>query len=491
RRYDYYLTDESQDTSPVQHEIIAKLVAVHQNLCVVADEDQAIYSWRGADPDYLLNFQKVFPEAQVLLMTQNYRSSATIVEPANTFIQRNKKRYNKQMFTENPAAEPISFKILENYHLQAKYLVDQLKKLSKRGSTAILYRNNTSAIPLMDAIDRAGLPFYMKDSTMRFFTHWVVEDIMNFMRLAYNTKNITVFEKIYRKLNAYITPAQLKALQRVPEEGCVFTQLLEHVELKDYQPEYIKRIRKTYDSIQFDKTTPTAMLEHIRYDFGYERTLKKMSETLGFNYENLLDIVDVLGLIARHTQTMTEFAGRLKQLEHLARSSHIENDLNAITLTTLHSSKGLEFDCVYLIDLIEGILPSEQEEEIEEETRLFYVGITRAIRHLELISYSKRFKTSVEPSIFMKELKKIISPQEVPKKAQKSPRKALKQYHNERTITTESALIVGSKVMHVIFGEAEIVAVTSSTIELSFTTGNKKFVTDTCLQQGYLEMMEE
>ncbi len=121
-------------------------------------------------------------------MTQNYRSSATIVEPANLFIQRNKKRFNKQMFTENPATEPISFKILENYNLQAKYLVDHLENLSKRGSTAILYRNNTSAIPLMDAFDRAGLPFYMKDSTIRFFTHWVLEDIMNFMRLAYNTK---------------------------------------------------------------------------------------------------------------------------------------------------------------------------------------------------------------------------------------------------------------------------------------------------------------
>ncbi|MEY9970704.1 DNA helicase-2/ATP-dependent DNA helicase PcrA [Lysinibacillus sp. RC46] len=491
RRYDYYLTDESQDTSPVQHAIIAKLVAVHQNLCVVADEDQAIYSWRGAEPDYLLNFQKIYPEAHVLLMTQNYRSSATIVEPANLFIQRNKKRYNKQMFTENPAAEPISFKILENYHLQAKYLVDQLKKLSKRGTTAILYRNNMSAIPLMDAFDRAGLPFYMKDSTIRFFTHWVVDDILNFMRLAYNTKNITVFEKVYRKMNAYITPTQLKALQKVQKDGCVFTQLLEHVELKDYQPEYIKRIRKTYDSIQFDKTTPSAMLEHIRYDFGYERTLKKMSEKLGFNYENLLDIVDVLGIIARHTPTMTDFAGRLKQLENLARSSHIKNELNAITLTTLHSSKGLEFDRVYLIDLIEGILPSEAEEEIEEETRLFYVGITRAIRHLELISYNKRFKTSVVPSIFMKALKQIVTPQELPIKAPKSPSKAQKRYRNERTITTESALIVGSKVNHVIFGEGEILAVTSSTIELSFATGLKKFLTDTCLQQGYLETMED
>ncbi|KMN39461.1 ATP-dependent helicase [Lysinibacillus sp. LK3] len=491
RRYDFYLTDESQDTSPVQHAIIEKLVAVHQNLCVVADEDQAIYSWRGAEPDYLLNFQKIYPEARVLLMTQNYRSSASIVEPANLFIQRNKKRYNKQMFTQNPAAEPISFKILENYSLQAKYVVNQLKSLSKRGSTAVLYRNNTSAIPLMDALDRAGLPFYMKDSTIRFFTHWVVEDIMNFMRLAYNTKNISIFEKVYRKMNAYITPTQLKALQKVPEDGCVFTLLLEHVELKDYQPEYIKRIRKTYDSIQFDQTTPTAMLEHIRYDFGYERALKKMSEDLGFNYENLLDIVDVLGLIARHTSTMTEFAGRLKYLENLARTSHLKNEMNAITLTTLHSSKGLEFDRVYLIDLIDGILPTETEEAIEEETRLFYVGITRAIRHLELISYSKRFKASVVPSIFMKALKQIVSPQELPKKASKSPRKALKQYRNDRTITTESALIVGSKVKHVMFGEGEILEVTSTTIKLSFDAGIKQFMTDTCLQQGYLEAVED
>lgn len=491
RRYDFYLTDESQDTSPVQHAIIEKLVAVHQNLCVVADEDQAIYSWRGAEPDYLLNFQKIYPEAQVLLMTQNYRSSASIVEPANLFIQRNKKRYNKQMFTQNPAAEPISFKILENYSLQAKYVVNQLKSLSKRGSTAVLYRNNTSAIPLMDALDRAGLPFYMKDSTIRFFTHWVVEDIMNFMRLAYNTKNISIFEKVYRKMNAYITPTQFKTLQKVPEDGCVFTLLLEHVELKDYQPEYIKRIRQTYDSIQFDQTTPTAMLEHIRYDFGYERALKKMSEDLGFNYENLLDIVNVLGLIARHTSTMTEFAGRLKYLENLARTSHLKNEINAITLTTLHSSKGLEYDRVYLIDLIDGILPSETEEAIEEETRLFYVGITRAIRHLELISYSKRFKASVVPSIFMKALKQIVSPQELPKKASKSSRKALKQYRNDRTITTESALIVGSKVKHVMFGEGKILEVTSSTIKLSFDAGIKQFMTDTCLQQGYLEAVED
>ena len=111
------------------------------------------------------------------------------------------------------------------------------------------------------------------------------------------------------------------------------------------------------------------MLEHIRFDFGYERSLKKMSEQLGFNFENLIDIVDVLSLIARDTSTMTEFARRLQHLENLARSSHMKKESNAITLTTLHSSKGLEFDRVYLIDLIKGILPNDKEEQREEETK--------------------------------------------------------------------------------------------------------------------------
>jgi len=318
-----------------------------------------------------------------------------------------------------------------------------------------------------------------------------VEDIKNFMRLAYNTKNIAVFEKIYSKMNAYITPTQLKALQNVQGDSCVFTKLLEHVELKDYQRKIIKQIRQTYNSIQFDQTTPTTMLEHIRDDLGYERSLKKMSEHLGFNFENLIDIVDILGLIAAHTSTMVEFASRLQHLEHLARSSHMKRESNAITLTTLHSAKGLEFDRVYLIDLIKGILPNDKEEQREEETRLFYVGITRAIHHLELISYKKRFKTSATPSIFMKALQQIVSPQEVQEKATKSPQKTPKQYRNERTITTDSALTVGSKVKHLIFGEGEILAVTNSTIELSFAAGIKKFSIDVCMQQGYLETLEE
>ncbi len=500
RRYDYVLTDESQDTSAVQHAIIEKLVAKHHNLCVVADEDQSIYSWRGAEPDYLLNFKQAYPKAELLLMTQNYRSSKNIVQAANQFIKRNKKRFDKNMFTENEAAEDIAFQTLPNYSLQAAYLAKQITDEQTEEKVAILYRNNTSAIPLLDAFDREGIAFYMKDSSIRFFTHWVVEDVLNFMRLAYNTKNVAVFEKLYRKMNGYILLNQMQAVMQMDGDECVFTKLLKVPGLKDYQPEYIKRLRKTYNSIQFDKTLPTDMLETLRKDLGYEKALQKMSESLGFNYDNLIDILDVLGLIASHTTTMTEFANRLKQLEALARSSHREQGKHAVTLSTLHSAKGLEFDRVYMIDLIEGVLPSVQqtklddpkaESELEEETRLFYVGITRAIRHLHLISYSKRFKVPIAQSRFMRELHKIVVPPSLAQETLKvnKSQKVVKQYRNEQTILSANDLIVGNEVRHIMFGVGQIISVERGTIEIAFEVEKKKFVVDTCIGQGYLERL--
>ena len=500
RRYDYVLTDESQDTSAVQHAVIEKLVAKHHNLCVVADEDQSIYSWRGAEPDYLLNFKQVYPSAQLLMMTQNYRSSKNIVQAANQFIKRNKKRFDKNMFTENEAAEEIVFQTLPNYSMQAAYLAKVIEDTQNTGNIAILYRNNTSAIPLLDAFDRAGIPFYMKDSSIRFFTHWVVEDVLNFMRLAYNTKNTAIFEKLYRKMNGYITPKQMQAVMQMDGDECVFTKLLKVQGLKDYQPNYIKRLRQTYNSIQFEKTMPTDMLETIRKDLGYEKALQNMSESLGFNFENLIDILDVLGLIASHTTTITQFANRLKQLEALARTSHREQGTYAVTLSTLHSAKGLEFDRVYMIDLIEGVLPSVQqtqlddpkvERELEEETRLFYVGITRAIRHLHLISYSKRFKLPIAQSRFMRELHKIVVPPSSANETLKVNKsaKVVKQYRNEQTILATNDLIVGAYVRHIMFGVGQIVSLERGTIEILFTSSKKKFVVDTCIEQGYLERL--
>lgn len=244
QRYDYVLTDESQDTSLVQHYIIEKLVNKHQNLCVVADEDQSIYSWRGAEPEYLLDFKQIYPNAKILMMVQNYRSTKDIVEVANKFIQQNKKRYNKNMFTNNPPHKPIKIKTLQDYKLQSNYLIKQISKMDNLQDVAILYRNNSSAILLLDAFEKANIPFYMKDVDNRFFHHWVVEDIKNFMRLSYNTSRVDVFERIYSKFNGYLKLSQMEELKRVRNNESVFDNLLSFVKLEEYQKRKFNTLRR-------------------------------------------------------------------------------------------------------------------------------------------------------------------------------------------------------------------------------------------------------
>lgn len=290
-RYDYVLTDESQDTSMVQHAIIEKLVQKHHNLCVVADEDQSLYSWRGAEPSYLLQFSRVYPDAAILFMEQNYRSSREIVEATNSFIQRNKDRYNKNMFTKNPPCKPIEIRCLDDYGNQAKYLVQEIQQLENLAEVAVLYRNHSSSIALMNEFDRAGIPFYMKDADNRFFSHWVIEDILNFMRMTFTDKRPDILEKIHLKFNGYISKQQMAALLEIRNDESVFDNLLNRVLVQDY--------------------------------------------AAGLN-------------------TMEEFAGRLKHLESALRTAKSRRGQNVVTFSTMHSAKGLEFDRVYLIDLVEG-----------------------------------------------------------------------------------------------------------------------------------------
>lgn len=518
RMFDYVLTDESQDTSLIQHAIIELLVAEHHNLCVVADEDQSIYSWRGADPQYLLDFKEVYPEGEVLMMTTNYRSQAGIVKVADQFIQQNKNRYNKQMTTPNDEQEPIQFVDLPDYIFQANYIAQKVKEQRQARSVAVLYRNNFSAIPLMDEFDREGIPFMMKDSTIRFFTHWVTEDVLNFMRFSYNIRNVAQFEKIARKMQGYFTKQQLDALMLVPGDADVFTKLLEVRELKDYQKDIVRRLRKTFSDIKFDSTSTSEMMKHIRADFGYEKVLKNMAEQFGFNLDSLMDVLNVLEMIAEHTPTMRDFALRLKELEALAKSSY-QKKPGAVTMSTLHSSKGLEFDEVFIIDVIDGILPagrkqvdadedeerelslSEKQEQrmlqakeealaFEEEVRLMYVGMTRAKRYLSILSYSKRFKTPVGTSRFVPQLKRIVNPNV--RVTAEPVRVVRKEKLDPRAIVDASQLAVGDVVEHVTLGCGEILSLRDGSIEILFERNRvpKKFMLDICLQHGYLLSLE-
>ncbi|MDQ0253494.1 DNA helicase-2/ATP-dependent DNA helicase PcrA [Evansella vedderi] len=507
-RYDYVLTDESQDTSMVQHAIIEKLVKEHGNLCVVADDDQSIYTWRAAEPQYLLNFKEVFPDAEILMMEQNYRSSKDIVDVANQFIKRNKQRYDKNMFTENPSQEPIRIQTLTDYKFQAKYVVQAIKERTGNYSdVAVLFRNNSSSIILMNEMDRAGIPFYLKDSDNRFFSHWVVEDILNFMRMSFNMKRADIFERIGMKMDLYISKSKVESLKLVSSDLSVFDQLLASGELKGHQVKKLKEAKKVFQEMKGAKPLP--VIRMIRTDLGYEKVLEKICERLGFKMDYLNGILNTLEEIADTLETMEDFAKRLQYLEGLLKSSKFNKGKNVVTFSTLHSSKGLEFKEVYMIDLIDGIIPSQDDidsyrdgelEMMEEAVRLFYVGMTRAQQKLVLVTYSTKDFVRVRPSQFVRDVKKIMNPPkekreteaDTKKKSGISQRKKFQDevVTNPNAIKEKELLKEGETVKHRVFGRGKIVKVDHTHIIMQFPKVEKKLLLQMCLDMGLLEPLE-
>ncbi|GIP34895.1 ATP-dependent helicase [Paenibacillus sp. J2TS4] len=513
QRYDYVITDESQDTSRVQHAIIEKLVREHANLCVVADDDQSIYSWRGAEPSYLLDFKQVYPQAVTLFMEQNYRSTPEIVQVANQFIKRNRQRYDKNMFTVNPPHEPIRIRNFAKYTHQTKYLVKEIQQLENLAEVAILYRNHSSSVSLMNEFDRAGVPFYMKDADNRFFSHWVVEDILNFMRMTFTDKRPDILEKIHLKFNGYISKQQMAAVKAIHNNESVFDNLLNHVPLQEYQIQPLTASKETF--MQMRGMPPLHAIRVIRDRLGYEKAIEKMCERLGFRKEYLIGILNTLEEIADTLETMEEFANRLKHLEAVLKTAKSRKNHNAVTFSTLHSAKGLEFEKVYMIDLIDGIIPSADDVKgsskdgsrrtplMEEAARLFYVGMTRAKRHLELLLYRERDGEQTAESEFVTEIRNIMNP---PKpisqvenerrgsEGQKGKRGSqVKSFHpiDPHAIRIKSELKVGQIVKHRVFGRAEVVQLHEDSLAIRVGEEIKKLSLQICLDKGLLSRKEQ
>jgi DNA helicase II / ATP-dependent DNA helicase PcrA len=301
--------------------------------------------------------------------------------------------------------------------------VKEIGQLEDFNEAAVLFRNNSSAIVIIDEFDRAGIPFYIKDHNIRFFSHWVVKDILNFMRLSFNDRKLSVFMEIYKRLNLYLSKEQVAELTRNFAKNSVFQQLLLVSNVKDYQVERIREYQQIFQNMR--GSSPLNAVRTIRYGLGYEDTLIKMSEELGFNEDALLGILSTLEVIAEPLATMEEFAERLNHLQALMNAAKNNKNQNVVTLSTFHSSKGMEFKRVYMIDLIQGIIPSHDDVNqydegnpglLEESVRLFYVGMTRAELHLELLTYRERFGSAVEVSQFVDAVRNIIAPP-----AKKSP----------------------------------------------------------------------
>lgn len=542
-RYDYLLTDESQDNSLVQHAIVEKLARRHRNLCVVADDDQSIYGWRGAEPGYLLEFRRAYPDAALLYMEHNFRSSQEIVRTANEFIKRNRNRYAKNMTTPNPGREPIRFRSFAEYAEQAKQLVGEIRQAPDLAEVAILYRNNHSASALINRLDRAGIPFRVKDRDEHELHHWVVEDILNFMRLTFTERRPEILEKVHLKMNGYISRQQMAEVRERANGEPVFDCLLNLPSLQDYQIRPITEARDTLRALK--GSPPLAAIRTIRSELGYDKALDKQCARLGAAGDYLFDLLDTLEDIAEPLSSMEEFAERIAYLRTRLAKPGPRKDQPAVTLSTFHSAKGLEFDRVYLIDLVEGVFPSEDDADpgrMEEAVRLFYVGMTRARERLELMAYRSRGKKKLTESRFMRAVRELTggaeggaarkagqaaggqttrpnsgrpggqrSPAAMPTgtrpggartagtQAAKPPAagpparpSAVPQARPPAMLRPEAQrllaqLSVGARVKHQLVGIGEVGEVSRDTILIRFGSEARKFSLPVCLEMGLLE----
>ena len=395
--YPYICVDEAQDTSKIQHAIIALLAAKSENLFMVGDEDQSIYGFRAAYPEALLDFEKDHPGARVLLMEENFRSNAKIVSAADKFIQKNTLRHEKHMKAAREAGADIRKISLKSRKAQYVYLMKIAQECSTE--TAVLYRDNECAIPLIDLLERKHIPYRMRNAELSFFTHRTVLDIQNIIRFAMNPKDTELFMQIYYRLKLFFRKEDALNYTIISKEKDipVWDAILQYGNLEEYQQNYVRSLRRQMKKL-LDMTGDKAVDQILVY-MGYQDYLKKM----GMN-ANKLEIVKMIGSREDSPEKLLE---RLKELERIIREKKEERECRFI-LSTMHASKGLEYDTVYLLDVVDGILPEKvltsmntaSKEEIgayEEERRLFYVGVTRAKNQLNIFATGK-------PSRFCNEL---------------------------------------------------------------------------------------
>lgn len=415
-KFPYLCVDEAQDTSKIQHAIIALLASKTENLFMVGDEDQSIYGFRAAYPEALLSFEKNHPGAKVLLMEENFRSGAGIVKAADTFIQKNTLRHKKHMRAIKDGEEVVKEIAVKTRDDQYRYLAavaencaaaraDRVGGRPDNGTAdashtvAVLYRDHECALPLIDLLERKEIPYRMRNAEISFFTHRTVLDVLNIMKLTMHPKDAETFLQVYYKINTYIRKEDALQIARISEtqDISVWNAAVRYHGLSDYTMSSVQNTRMHMQQLLTERGDKA--VKRILYYMGYQEYLERCGLKA--------DKIEILRILGSREDSMAGLLQRLRELQDILTRKETDYSCNFI-LSTIHASKGLEYDTVYLMDVTDGILPAqmlknpekasgEERENYEEERRLFYVGATRAKSELYVFTMGK-------PHSFCKEL---------------------------------------------------------------------------------------
>ena len=404
KKFRYILIDEFQDVNQLQYDIVRLLALPENNLFLVGDDDQSIYRFRGARPEIMLQIPKDFPQLQQVILKQNYRCTGEIVEKSQNVIRWNDTRYEKQLFTENDKGKPIEIRTFENESEETTWLLKQIQKDLAEGcphkEIAILFRTNHNCRMTVERLMEYNIPFTMRDVLPNLYEHWLAKNMVAYMHLAMGGRERKDFLAIMNRPNRYLSR------EAFYEKEVPFEILYQFYEGKEWMCDRLEKFE--HDLKMMKNMAPFAAINYIRYGIGYDEFLKEYAQYRKIKVEELYDLLREIQESAKGYKTFQEWFDSMDAYkEKLKEQSEKVRQQEGIVVSTLHSAKGLEFERVYILDVNEGCMPYQKailDPEIEEERRMFYVGMTRAKKELHLYAVEERFGKKMEPSRFLVEL---------------------------------------------------------------------------------------
>ena len=405
KKYRYILIDEFQDINKLQFDIMKMLALPENNLFVVGDDDQSIYRFRGARPEIMLHFDKDYPNAKKIVLKENYRSTANIVDASLRLIGHNTERFQKAIHAAGSSGAAVEFAVFEDQRAENRKIIEEIRDhvegSGMYSDIAILFRTNTQPRLLMDQLMDYDIPFVTRDNIPNLYEHWIAKDIFAYIYMAQGSRTRKNFLQIMNRPKRYISR------ENVDEEEIAFEVLLDIYRDKPWIAERIEKME--YDLKVIGRITPFAAINYIRQSVGYDDFCREYADYRRISEEELLEKLDEQQEGAKGYRDFDEWFTHIEEYtEELKRQSEKQREnKNGVLLATLHSAKGLEFQKVYIVDVNEGVMPYKKavlEADIEEERRMFYVGITRAREKLKLCSVKKLNNHETEISRFIREM---------------------------------------------------------------------------------------
>lgn len=479
KKYKYFLIDEFQDTNKMQMDIIEMLCHPLNNICVVGDDDQSIYGFRGAIPNCMKIFEKQYSPCKAVILDTNYRSGSEIIDLSSRVISNNSERKEKNLKSSRGCGSMPVLLTPADENDESSLIAKTILELQKKGYSfsdmAVLYRTNIQSRAIIDELIIKKIPFSIKDNVTNFFSHWISSDLTCYLKLSLDSSDFPSLIQIINRPVRYITKESISmAANNLCSGKMDILSSFKKSGLKDFQMQRLYELFKNLSSIKH--MSPSAAVNFIRKSAGYDDYIRNYCSSSGIEYGEMFDILDEYEMSASSFNTITMFLNHINVVSSQIESCRNRKGINdGVTLSTIHGAKGLEFSCVFVCGVIEGLLPHKKSlqtgQDLDEERRIFYVAITRAKDMLYILAPKRYHGKRCEESRFFREAQG------------KSNSKCFNDAVQE--------LKPGDLVYHSVFGTGKILKVNDTTFEVLFFNHKSNVNLDirTCLEKKIIQKL--